>query len=134
MAVVNPRQVRAHFAAAIPPVPRPRPDAQTAAVAAVLARRRQLLKICTAEQNRLGRTASLRVRRWIAVHVRWLTRELASVDEDLDQALRASPLGRVQEDLLHSARGGAGAGTDAAGGNCPSWAGCSASNWRRWWG
>ena len=125
VAVVNPRQVRAfatatgrlaktdaldaqvlaHFAAAIQPAPRPRPDAQTAAVVAVLARRRQLLKMRTAEQNRLARTASPRVRRRIAVHVRWLPRELASVDQDLDQALRARPLWRVQEDLLRSVPG-----------------------------
>ena len=59
----------------------------------------------TAEQNRLGRTASPRVRRRIAVHVRWLTRELASVDEDLEQALWANPLGHVQEDLLRRVPG-----------------------------
>ena len=125
VAVVNPRQVRdfakatgqlaktdaldaqvlAHFADAVRPVPRPLPDPQTADLAALLARRRQLLTMRIAEQNRLHRAASARVRRRLQVHVRWLIRELAGVDEGLDQALRDSPLWRAQEDLLRSVPG-----------------------------
>ncbi|MAG34893.1 MAG: hypothetical protein CL878_01365 [Dehalococcoidia bacterium] len=55
--------VLAHFAAAVRPAPRPLPDAQTEDLAELLARRRQLLKIRTAEQNRLQRAATPRVRR-----------------------------------------------------------------------
>ena len=125
VAVVNPRQVRdfakatgrlaktdaldaqvlAHFAAAVQPPPRPLPDTQTADLVAVLARRRQVVKMHTAEQNRLTRATGARVRRRIQVHVRWLERELVRVDADLDQALQASPLWRVQEDLLRSVPG-----------------------------
>ena len=46
------------------------------------------------------------MRRRIQVHGRWLERALARVDADLDQALPASPLWRVQEDLLRSVPGG----------------------------
>ena len=125
VAVVNPRQVRdfakatgrlaktdaldaqvlAHFAAAVQPPPRPLPDTQTADLVAVLARRRQVVKMHTAEQNRLTRATGARVRQRIQVHVRWLERELIRVDADLDQALQASPLWRVQEDLLRSVPG-----------------------------
>ncbi|MAG35597.1 MAG: IS110 family transposase [Dehalococcoidia bacterium] len=98
-------QVLAHFAAAVRPAPRPLPDVQTEELAELLARRRQLLKIRVAEQNRLQRAATLRVRRRIQAHLRWLTRELARVDDDLDQALRDSPLWQAQEDLLRSVPG-----------------------------
>jgi transposase len=79
--VVNPRQVRdvakatgqlaktdtldaralAHFADAVRPAPRPLPDAQMEELRALLARRRQLMVMRTAEQNRLGGAASRRV-------------------------------------------------------------------------
>ena len=86
--------------------PRPLPDTQTADLVAVLARRRPVVKRHTAEQNRLPRATGARVRRRIQVHGRWLERALARVDADLDQALPASPLWRVQEDLLRSVPGG----------------------------
>ena len=80
--VVNPRQVRdfakatgqlaktdaldaravAHFAEAVRPTPRPLPEAQTEERRALVARRRQLIAMRTAEHNRLG-GASGRLRR-----------------------------------------------------------------------
>ena len=125
VAVVNPRQVRdfatatghlaktdaldahvlAHFAAAVQPPARPLPDQQTAELAALLTRRRQLVQQVTAERHRLARTTLTRVRRRIQAHVRWLQRELTRVDEDLDQLLPASPLWRAQEDLLRPVPG-----------------------------
>ena len=44
----------AHVAEAVRPTPRPLPDAQADALRALLARRRQLVTMRTAEQNRLG--------------------------------------------------------------------------------
>lgn len=125
VAVVNPRQVRdfakatgqlaktdaldaqvlAHFAAAVQPPVRPLPDTQTAELAALLTRRRQLVQQVTAEQNRRRRTSLRRVYRRIDAHIRWLQRELARVDGDLDAALQASPLWRAQEDLLQRVPG-----------------------------
>ena len=46
-------QVLAHFAEAIRPPIRPVPDAQSQALAALVARRRQLIEMLTAEKNRL---------------------------------------------------------------------------------
>ena len=88
--VVNPRQVRdfakatgklaktdaidahvlAHFAEAVHPTPRPLPDAQTQAIAALMARRRQVVAMLVAEKNRL-RSASAPLRRRIQPHITW---------------------------------------------------------------
>ena len=122
--VVNPRQVRdfakatgklaktdaidahvlAHFAEAVHPTPRPLPDAQTRAIAALMARRRQLVAMLVAEKNRL-RSASAPLRRRIQPHIVWLQRELKDLDKDLSGTLRQSPLWREQDQLLQSVPG-----------------------------
>jgi transposase len=124
VAIVNPRQVRdfakargtlaktdpvdadvlAHFAAAVRPVPRPLPDAATQALAALVTRRRQLVEMRTAEQNRLG-SAPRALRAQIQAHIRWLERHLDTLDTELRTAVRASPAWRTQEDLLQSMPG-----------------------------
>src|SRR3989454_12784261 len=50
--------------------------------------------------------APKRVQRRIQVHLNWLTTELARAGDDLDQAIRASPNWREQEDLFESVPGG----------------------------
>jgi transposase len=124
LAVVNPRQARdfakatgqlaktdaldaralAHFAEAIRPAPRPLPDTQTEELRALLARRRQLVGMRTAEQNRLG-SAPRRLQADIQVHITWLNERLAALDDDLDTTLRPSPVWREREDLLRSVPG-----------------------------
>ncbi len=121
---VNPRQVRdfakatgklaktdaidahvlAHFAQAVRPTPRPLPDAQTQAIAALLARRRQIVAMLVTEKNRF-QTASPPVRRRIQAHITWLKQELKDLDQDLGDTLRQSPLWRQQEQLLRSETG-----------------------------
>jgi transposase len=125
IAVVNPRQVRdfaratgqlaktdrldaqvlAHFADALRPVPRPVPDAQMQELAALVERRRQLVAMRTAEQNRLGAAPVARVRVRIQAHLTWLETELAAVDAELRQLLHASPLWRERADLLRGVPG-----------------------------
>jgi transposase len=122
--VVNPRQARdfakatgqlaktdaldaralAHFAEAIRPAPRPLPDTQTEELRALLARRRQLVGMRTAEQNRLD-SAPRRLQADIQVHITWLNERLAALDDDLDTTLRASPVWREREELLRSVPG-----------------------------
>jgi transposase len=122
--VVNPRQVRdfakatgqlaktdtldaravAHFAEAVRPTPRPLPDAQTEELRALLARRRQLIAMRTAEQNRLEH-APRRLRGDIAAHIAWLDQRVAALDEDLGTTLRASPVWRERETLYRSVPG-----------------------------
>jgi transposase len=124
VAVVNPRQVHdfakavgqlaktdrldagvlARFAEAVRPEPRALPDADAQALAALLARRRQLIAMRTAERQRLG-TALAAIRPRIQAHLAWLDQELADLDDDLGNRLRASPLWREREDLLRSVPG-----------------------------
>ena len=122
--VVNPRQARdfaratgqlaktdaldaralAHFADVIRPTPRPLPDAQTQELRALLGRRQQLIVMRTAEQNRLAGTSG-RLQTDIAAHITWLNERLATLDNDLETLLRASPGWRENDDLLQSAPG-----------------------------
>jgi transposase len=124
VAVVNPRQVHdfakavgqlaktdrldaqvlARFGEAVHPEPRPLPDADAQALGALLARRRQLLGMRTAERQRLG-TALAAVRARIEAHLAWLDQELQDLDDDLGRRLRESPLWREREDLLRSVPG-----------------------------
>jgi transposase len=125
VAVVNPRQVRdfakaigrlaktdvidaeilALFAERIRPEPRPLPDSETLAFRELLDRRRQLLQIRTAESNRLGSAVSNVVRRNITAHLKWLEQQLGSLDEQLNALIEASPVWRVNDDLLQSVPG-----------------------------
>jgi transposase len=122
--VVNPRQARdfaratgqlaktdaldaralAHFADVIRPTPRPLPDAQTQELRALLGRRQQLIVLRTAEQNRLAGTSG-RLQTDIEAHITWLNERLATLDDDIETLLRASPLWRENDDLLQSAPG-----------------------------
>jgi len=122
--VVNPRQARdfaratgqvaktdaldaralAHFADVIRPTPRPLPDAQTQELRALLGRRQQLIGMRTAEQNRLAGTSG-RLIQDIEAHMAWLNTRIATLDDDLETLLRASPLWRANDDLWQSVPG-----------------------------
>lgn len=54
-----------------------------------------------AEKHRLA-LAGVAVRPSLEKHIRWLEAEVGGADEDLAAALEASPVWRVQEDLLRS--------------------------------
>lgn len=97
-------QVLAHFAEAVRPAVRPLPEAATQALAALVTRRRQLLEMLVAEQNRIA-TAPPAIRTEIEVHIAWLRQRLSGVDGQLAATLSASPLWRAQEDLLRSVPG-----------------------------
>ncbi|HET8628892.1 MAG TPA: IS110 family transposase [Thermomicrobiales bacterium] len=123
-AVVNPRQARdfakatgqlaktdrldaralARFAEAVRPPARPVPNAAAQALAAALARRRQVVAMLTAEQNRLP-TAAAEIQPHIAAHIAWLEDDLARVDAELAQAIAADPAWRERHDLLRSVPG-----------------------------
>jgi transposase len=124
VAVVNPRQVRdfakatgrwaktdaldaqvlAHFAEAVQPPVRAVPDAQAQELQALLARRRQLVEMLTAEKNR-RRQAVPRVRAQLDEHIAWLEQRLRGLDRELDGLVRASPVWRATEALLRSVPG-----------------------------
>lgn len=125
VAVVNPARVRdfarskgrrakadpldaallAHYARAMRPDPRPLPDARQQELTDLLARRRQLLAMRTAEPNRLPAATSARVRRNLQGHLRWPGRRLRSLGQGLERAIRASPAWRQREELLQGTPG-----------------------------
>lgn len=122
--VVNPAQVRAfatalgkraktdpidaaviaRFVAATDPEVRPLPDAETQALADLVARRRQIIQMIVAEKQREKR-APRRTRRSIARLLKALEKELSSLDQDIDDAVRGSPVWREKEELLSSVPG-----------------------------
>ena len=122
--VVNPRQVRdfaratgklaktdrldarvlARFAQAVRPEIRPLPDAETRMLSDIVARRRQVVGMVTAEKNRLH-TAHPPVRDDVLQHIAWLEDNLSKLDKTLDESVRKSPLWREKNDLLRSVPG-----------------------------
>jgi transposase len=124
VAVVNPRQVRdfakavgqlaktdaldahllARFAEVVRPEPRPLPDADAQALSALLTRRRQVIAMLVAEQQRLATTvAALRPR--VEAHIAWLRQERDDLDRQLRAQIRRSPAWREDDDLLQSVPG-----------------------------
>jgi transposase len=97
-------QILARFAEAVRPTLRPLPDETTLELRALVSRRRQITAMLTAEKNRLSR-APRRVQTHIEAHIHWLQSELERYDEELDQAIRQSPIWREQQDLLKSVPG-----------------------------
>jgi len=122
--VVNPRQTRdfaralgrlektdkvdalmlAEFAERVRPAVRQLPDPQALALAAVMARRRQLVEMLVAEQNRLGQAPAV-LKHDLRSHIDFLRKQLHRLDQDLDQLLHESPVWREQEDLLKGVPG-----------------------------
>lgn len=94
----------AHCAEASRPMPRPVPDAQPEDRRALLARRRPLLAMRTAEQNRLG-SASRRLSADSEAPITWRNARIVTLDDDRETALRASPVWREREVLLRSVPG-----------------------------
>ena len=122
--VVNPAQVRAfaqavgqraktdpidaamiaRFVVATNPEIRPLPDAETRALADLVTRRRQIIHMIVAEKQREKR-APRRTRKSIARLLKALEKELTSLDQDIDDAIRGSPAWREKENLLVSVPG-----------------------------
>ena len=125
VAVVNPAQIRAfakalnqraktdpidaaviaHFAQATGLEPRPLPDEATRLLADLVARRRQIVEMIGAERQREKRVVIPHLRKSIVRLLKALEKELASLDADIDDAVRGSPAWREKEDLLVSVPG-----------------------------
>lgn len=122
--VVNPRQVRdfakatgklaktdaidalviARFAEAVRPQIRPIKDQEAKELTALVARRRQLVDMLTAEKNRLN-SAPKPVDKSIKEHIAWLEQRLTHINNDLKKTLKESPMWRHKEALLKSSPG-----------------------------
>ncbi|TLM97968.1 transposase, partial [bacterium] len=81
------------------------PEEDQALLRELITRRQQLMGIRVAEQNRRLTARTKAVRKNIDAHICWLTKQLESIDKDLDTLVRQSPLWCAQEDLLASVPG-----------------------------
>lgn len=124
VAVINPRQGRdfakatgrlaktdqldadnlAHFGQAVQPEPRPLPDEQSQQFAALESRRRQVVRMLSAERNRLQRAPAISAER-IATHIAWLEQELADIEAELEQQISQSAQWQSKAERLQSTPG-----------------------------
>jgi len=124
VAVVNPRQVRdfarslgrlektdrldarvlALFAERVRPEVRELPAEQELELKALVTRRRQLVEMLVAEENRL-KQAPKALHHELRSHIDYLRKDLHRLNDDLEQKLRGTPLWREHEDLLKSVPG-----------------------------
>ena len=122
LAVVNPAQVRqfakglglraktdpidafaiARFAATVKPAPRTAPSQEALILAELVARRRQLVEMASAERQRKSQARNGRVRKSIERHIALLEKELSEIDKEIGTLVRASQVWREKEDLLAS--------------------------------
>jgi transposase len=80
------------------------PDESREELKALLARRRQLVDMITAENNRQS-IAPKAIQREIRAHIDWLRKRLKNVDEDLGRSIKASPIWKAKDDILQSTPG-----------------------------
>lgn len=73
-------------------------------LAALVNRRRQLVDMCVAEQNRLG-TAPKKLRAGIRTHIDWLKAQIHLIEGEMDDFIHQSPLWREKDQLLKSVPG-----------------------------
>jgi len=124
VAVVNPRHVRdfakssgrlaktdrldadllARFAERMRPVARPLPDHLQQQLQGLLTRRAQLLEMIVAEKNR-RQNASQAIVLQINEHIRWLNQQLGSLDDEIKQLIRSTPLWQATQSVLTSMPG-----------------------------
>jgi len=122
---INPRQVRdfaratgqlaktdeldagilARFAEAVRPEVRELPDDASEELKELVARRRQIVDMITAEKNRL-RTAGRVVRPYIKQHTDWLEEELKKLNKELDKQLQGTPGWQEKDALLQTVQRG----------------------------
>lgn len=124
VAVVNPTRVRdfaratgvlaktdeidagviAHFASAVRPRVRRLQNEAEIALGALLTRRRQVIETLTAEKNRRSSTHTTLQER-LERHIAWLEEELADLNQDIAQAVRANPEWQAKSAILESTPG-----------------------------
>lgn len=93
------------FVQAVRPEPRPIADAQTQELAALMARRRQIVGMLVAEKARRAQAAPGLVRTSLARIVTALEDDLKELDRHIDTSVRGTPVWRDKENLLASVPG-----------------------------
>jgi transposase len=81
------------------------PDEDARKFEAILVRRRQLVEMRVAEQNRLAAATAPKVRKSLQAHIRYLDQRVEEMDAELERAVQDSPVYRAKNDLLRSVPG-----------------------------
>jgi transposase len=97
-------EVLARYGEAVKPAPRPLPTPDDRALAALVARRRDLLAARTADSNRLG-TCDPAIAPSIRRHLDFLAGEIADLDRAIAAAIAASPVWAERARLLRTVPG-----------------------------
>ena len=93
------------YAQATSPEPMMVPDETRQELGELVARRRQLKKMRTAELNRYKRASSTAVRRSVQVIIHLLEQQIEDVDRQIGQIINGSPHLKKQDELLQSFKG-----------------------------
>lgn len=96
--------VLAHYAEAIQPPARQMPQAETQELADLMARRRQVVEMITAERNRLSRMHAS-VRPHIEAHIKWLTSQRIDIEHSVERLVKASSVWHEIDQILRSVSG-----------------------------
>ena len=94
----------ARFAEAVKPPVTHLPDEQEQHLIALVTRRRQLIEMLVAEQNRLN-TVRLSLRENLEEHITWLHKALKGLDQEIQEFIHQSPAWNDKQDLLQSVPG-----------------------------
>ena len=94
----------ARFAEAVRPQVTHLPDEQEQHLIALVTRRRQLIEMLVAEQNRLN-TVRLSMRENLEEHITWLRQALKDLDQEIQEFIQQSPVWKDKQDLLQSVPG-----------------------------
>ena len=94
----------ARFAAAVRPSLTQLPSKDEQYLSALLDRRKQLIEMLVAENNRLA-TAPKVIQDPIHQHIVWLQQEIERLDKDIDQFNQLDPERKHKQDILRSAKG-----------------------------
>jgi transposase len=125
MAVINPRQIRdfaravgqlaktdaldaaviARFAESVKPEPRPLADEQTRMLSELVARRRQLVEMMTAERNRRPRLSRKHLIKALDRHLAMLQKDLSEIEREIDTTIRGTPIWHERAELMTSVPG-----------------------------
>lgn len=125
ISIVNPKKVRdfakamgqlaktdaidakmiAEFGEKVQPQPRRLPDEAQSLLTGLVARRTQVMRIRTGEQNRLRTVHEKSIRRSIQAHIEWLKQEEESIDEQIEQLVQSKPKWAAQQKLMTSIPG-----------------------------
>lgn len=97
-------RVLAHYAQAIRPPVRPLKDREQAELATLMSRRRQLRDMIVMEENR-RRTSTPKVRDNIDQHLAYLRQLLKDLDQEINDAIRRTPLWHENSEILQSFNG-----------------------------